>query len=167
MNAPLKPAEARCALAAFTDEAWDTRIVPALTDYIAVPAKSPMFDAQWAENGLLDRVVRDAAAWVESRRVAGLTLEVVRLEGRTPVIFFDIPATKAGSADTRAAFTAISTNNLNSTAGAATWDPGRRSTKTACSTAVAVPMTGMRSTPPSAPSRRWTSRASRGRVAWA
>ena len=35
-------------------------------------------------------MVRDAAAWVESRKVAGLTLEVVRLEGRTPVIFFEI-----------------------------------------------------------------------------
>jgi len=99
MNAPLKPAEAQ-ALAAFSNEAWDERIVPALTDYIAVPAKSPMFDAQWAEHGLLDRVVRDAAAWVEGRKVAGLKLEVLRIEGRTPVIFFDIPATKAGSSDT-------------------------------------------------------------------
>ncbi len=102
MNAPARPAEL-AALTQYANEAWDQRIVPALTDYIAVPAKSPMFDAAWAEHGLLDRVVRDAAAWVESRGVAGLTLEVVRIEGRTPVIFFDIPATKAdasGSADT-------------------------------------------------------------------
>jgi acetylornithine deacetylase/succinyl-diaminopimelate desuccinylase-like protein len=102
MNAPIRPAEAR-ALAAYADEAWDQRIVPALTEYIGVPAKSPMFDAHWAEHGLLDRVVLDAARWVESRRVAGLKLEVVRLPGRTPLIFFDIPATRAaseGSGDT-------------------------------------------------------------------
>ena len=96
---PLQPDEAS-ALAAFADRAWDERIVPALTDYIAVPAKSPMFDADWAANGLIDKVVRDAAAWVESRTVAGLKLEVVRLEGRTPLIFFDVPATKAGAGDT-------------------------------------------------------------------
>jgi hypothetical protein len=60
MNAPARPAEA-AALAAYADRAWDERIVPALTDYIAVPAKSPMFDADWAEHGLIDRVVRDAA----------------------------------------------------------------------------------------------------------
>jgi hypothetical protein len=60
MNAPTRSAEAG-ALAAFAEEAWDTRIVPAVTDYIAVPAKSPMFDAKWAEHGLLDRVVTDAA----------------------------------------------------------------------------------------------------------
>jgi acetylornithine deacetylase/succinyl-diaminopimelate desuccinylase-like protein len=99
MNAPLRPQEAQ-ALAAYADEAWDQRIVPAITEYIAVPAKSPMFDAEWAAHGLLDRVVVDAARWVESRKVAGLKLEVIRLPGRTPVIFFDIPATRAGSTDT-------------------------------------------------------------------
>ena len=96
MNAP----DRHLQLAEFADRAWDERIVPALTEYIAIPAKSPMFDADWQRNGHLERVVRDAAAWVESRKVAGLTLEVVRLEGRTPVIFFEIAATKAGSTDT-------------------------------------------------------------------
>ncbi|MBI5718199.1 MAG: M20 family metallopeptidase [Burkholderiales bacterium] len=93
MNAPARSAEAQ-ALAAYAEEAWDQRIVPALTEYIGVPAKSPMFDADWAAHGLLDRVAADAARWVESRKVAGLKLEVVRLPGRTPVIFFDIPATR-------------------------------------------------------------------------
>jgi acetylornithine deacetylase/succinyl-diaminopimelate desuccinylase-like protein len=87
-------------LASFTDRLWDDEIVPALTQYIEIPAKSPMFDADWAENGHVDRVVRDAAAWVEGKKVAGLKLEVVRIEGRTPVILFEVPATKAGSTDT-------------------------------------------------------------------
>ncbi|MDO9091335.1 MAG: M20 family metallopeptidase [Rubrivivax sp.] len=102
MNAPTRTPEAAALkrIAAYADEAWDQRIVPALTDYIAVPAKSPMFDAKWAEHGLIDRVVRDAASWVESRQVAGLKLEVVRIEGRTPVIFFDIPATRADTTNT-------------------------------------------------------------------
>ncbi len=99
MNAPIRNAEA-AVLAAYADEAWDRRIVPALTEYIAIPAKSPMFDADWVQHGHVDRVVRDAAAWVESRKVAGLRLEVVRMEGRTPLIFFEIPATQAGSTDT-------------------------------------------------------------------
>jgi acetylornithine deacetylase/succinyl-diaminopimelate desuccinylase-like protein len=87
-------------LAAFTDRLWDDEIVPALERYIEVPAKSPMFDADWAKNGYVDRVVRDAAAWVEGKKLHGLKLEVIRLEGRTPVILFEIPATKAGSTDT-------------------------------------------------------------------
>ncbi len=92
-------AQAR-ALAGFAAEAWDERIVPALTDYIAVPAKSPMFDPDWAAHGHLDRVARDAAAWVEARKLPGLKLELVRLPGRTPVIFFELAATRAGSTGT-------------------------------------------------------------------
>src|SRR5574340_1757892 len=80
---------AAAALAAYTDAAWAERIVPALVDYIRVPAKSPMFDADWQAHGHLDRVVRDAAAWVEGRKLRGLRLEVIRLDGRTPLIFFD------------------------------------------------------------------------------
>jgi acetylornithine deacetylase/succinyl-diaminopimelate desuccinylase-like protein len=96
---PVQPDEA-AALAAFAARTWDEQIVPALTDYIAIPAKSPMFDADWRKNGYIERVVRDAAAWVESRKIDGLTLEVVRIDDRTPVIFFDVPATKPGSGDT-------------------------------------------------------------------
>ena len=81
-------------------QAWDDDIVRQLTDYIAIPAKSPMFSPDWAEQGLLDAVVRNAAAWVESQKVEGLKLEVVRLEGRTPVLFFEIDATQPGATDT-------------------------------------------------------------------
>ena len=88
------------ALTRFTDRLWDDEIVPALMHYIEIPAKSPMFDADWAMNGHVDRVVRDAAAWVEGKKVAGLKLEVVRIEGRTPVILFEVPSTKPGSTDT-------------------------------------------------------------------
>jgi acetylornithine deacetylase/succinyl-diaminopimelate desuccinylase-like protein len=96
---PLQP-EQVSALADFAARTWDEQIVPALTDYIAIPAKSPMFDANWQRHGHIERVVRDAASWVERQRVSGLKLEVVRIEGRTPVIFFEAPATKPGSTDT-------------------------------------------------------------------
>ena len=99
MNAPTAVPQAQ-ALAAFAESAWDERIVPALTDYITIPAKSPMFDADWAKNAHIERVVRDAAQWVERRQLPGLTLEVVRIEGRTPVIFFEVASTKTGSSDT-------------------------------------------------------------------
>ncbi len=96
MNAPdrLPPLQA-AELDRFVAQAWAQRITPALTDYIAIPAKSPMFDPQWQENGLIERVVCDAAAWVQARRVPGLTLEVLRLPGRTPVLFFEVAATQS------------------------------------------------------------------------
>src|SRR4051812_18641601 len=79
---------------------WDGDIVRQITDYIAIPAKSPGFDPQWQQHGFIETVLRNAATWVEAQKVEGLTLEIVRLPGRTPVIFFEVPATKAGSTQT-------------------------------------------------------------------
>jgi acetylornithine deacetylase/succinyl-diaminopimelate desuccinylase-like protein len=105
MNTPLHreiPASILNAAIAQTqiDAQWDTDIVKQLSDYIAVPAKSPGFDADWAAHGYIDTVIRNAAAWVEAQKVEGLTLEIIRLEGRTPVLFFEIPATRSDSTQT-------------------------------------------------------------------
>jgi acetylornithine deacetylase/succinyl-diaminopimelate desuccinylase-like protein len=99
LSLPLQPDD-NSAIGAFAARLWDEEIVPAMTRYIAIPAKSPMFDADWEAHGHIDQVLREAAAWVEGCKVAGLKLEVIRLPGRTPVIFFEVPATKADCADT-------------------------------------------------------------------
>jgi acetylornithine deacetylase/succinyl-diaminopimelate desuccinylase-like protein len=105
MNAPLHremPAgllDNAAALAHTTDQ-WDRDIVKQLTDYIAIPAKSPTFDKEWAQHGYIETVVHNAASWIEAQKVAGLTLEIVRLPGRTPVLFFEVAATRAASAQT-------------------------------------------------------------------
>jgi acetylornithine deacetylase/succinyl-diaminopimelate desuccinylase-like protein len=86
-------------LAHVTDK-WDADIVKQLTEYIAIPAKSPGFDKDWVQHGYIETVVRNAAAWVEAQQVEGLALEIVRLPGRTPVLFFEVAATRAGSGET-------------------------------------------------------------------
>jgi len=105
MNAPLHkeiPADilnAAQALSQVTAQ-WDGDIVKQISDYITIPAKSPGFDADWRAHGYIDTVMRNAAAWVEAQKVEGLTLEVIRLDGRTPVLFFEIPATRVDSTQT-------------------------------------------------------------------
>ena len=81
------------ALQTFVDQQWDDVIVDRLTEYIEIPAKSPAYDKDWVAHGHIERVITDAARWVEAQKVDGLTLEIVRLAGRTPVMFFEIPAT--------------------------------------------------------------------------
>lgn len=71
---------------------WDRDIVARLSDYIAVPAKSPMFDPDWLQHGYIESVLQSAANWVQAQNVAGLTLEIVRLPGRTPVLFVELAA---------------------------------------------------------------------------
>jgi acetylornithine deacetylase/succinyl-diaminopimelate desuccinylase-like protein len=79
-------------------QAWDDDLVARISEFIEVPAKSPMFDAQWAASGHLETVVQRAADWIIAQCVPGLRLEIIRLPGRTPVLFFEIAATRAADA---------------------------------------------------------------------
>ena len=76
----------------FLDRRWDEQLVPRLVDYVKVPAKSPSFDASWAAHGHLQAVVK-ARSLGGAQRIAGMRLEIVTIDGRTPCLFFDVPAT--------------------------------------------------------------------------
>ena len=71
-------------------EFWDDAVVPAFANYIRIPAKSPHFDKAWQTNGHLEEAVTLAAQWCLKHAVPGMKLEVVRLEGKTPVLFIEI-----------------------------------------------------------------------------
>jgi len=79
------------ALAAFVAETWEREIVPELSAYIGIPNKSPLFDRDWAARGHMDAAVAHIERWCRDRPIEGLTVEVVRLEGRTPVILMELP----------------------------------------------------------------------------
>src|SRR3954468_19551507 len=76
---------------------WDDEIVPQLIDYIRLPAKSPHFDPEWRRHGHIAASIAQARRWAEHQHIAGLQLEVIELEGRTPVLFFDAPARGSGA----------------------------------------------------------------------
>ena len=98
MNARVPPSALNAAQALTqVSRAWDEQIVPQLTDYIGIPAKSPMFDADWAKHGYIDTVMRNTAAWVEAQKVEGLTLEIIRTDGRTPLMFFEVAASSGAA----------------------------------------------------------------------
>ncbi len=85
-------------ITASCSENWD-QIVPVLHDYIAIPNVSPVFDPDWEANGFMDEAVRLVADWCRARPIPGLTLEVLRLDGRTPMIVIEIPPTGEGAPD--------------------------------------------------------------------
>ena len=80
-------------LKGFVEEFWEDSVVPSLTEYIRIPNKSPAFDADWASHGYMDAATALMERWAREQisRIPGATLEVVRLEGRTPVILIDLP----------------------------------------------------------------------------
>ena len=71
---------------------WHDSVIPRLVDYITIPAKSPLFDPDWAAHGDIDRAVALAGDWAFTQPIADMKLEVVRLPGLTPTIMIDIPA---------------------------------------------------------------------------
>ncbi|MEG3790212.1 M20 family metallopeptidase [Lysobacter sp. CCNWLW3] len=81
----------------YVGEKWDDEIVPQLVEYIRIPNKSPMFDADWVKHGYMDDAVKLMESWARAQTIPGMQVEVVRLEGRTPLIFIDIPAAHGGS----------------------------------------------------------------------
>jgi acetylornithine deacetylase/succinyl-diaminopimelate desuccinylase-like protein len=83
------------ALRAFVDRKWDDDIVPRLIDYIRIPCKSPHFDPQWRNNGHIDAAARLAHDWCRAQAIPGMQLEMLQLPGRTPLLFFELPAAPA------------------------------------------------------------------------
>jgi len=77
----------------YVAEKWDDEIVPQLVEYIRIPNKSPMFDKDWVANGYMEQAVQLMERWAKAQSVPGMQVEVFRLEGRTPLIFIEIPAT--------------------------------------------------------------------------
>src|SRR6266852_7977901 len=75
----------------YVQRAWDESVVPARTEYVRIPAKSPMFDPAWKEHGHLDHAIALLQEWSVKRAIEGLRFDVVRLPGRTPVILIDVP----------------------------------------------------------------------------
>lgn len=75
----------------YVDQQWQTEILPSLSEYISIPNKSPNFDPHWQENGYMEQAVTHIAQWCSAHAPKGMQLEVMRLPGRTPLIFMEIP----------------------------------------------------------------------------
>jgi acetylornithine deacetylase/succinyl-diaminopimelate desuccinylase-like protein len=78
---------------AFTSRIWDESIVPTLCEYVRIPNKSPNFDPDWQKHGHMGRAAELLADWCRRQPVEGMSVEIVRLEGRTPLLFVEIAGT--------------------------------------------------------------------------
>jgi acetylornithine deacetylase/succinyl-diaminopimelate desuccinylase-like protein len=70
---------------------WRETIVPTLCEYVRIPNKSPAFAPDWEAQGHMRRAAQLLAAWCRSQPIAGMSVEVIELPGRTPVLFIDVP----------------------------------------------------------------------------
>jgi acetylornithine deacetylase/succinyl-diaminopimelate desuccinylase-like protein len=79
----------------FVANIWKDSIVPELTRFIRIPNRSPLYDPQWQTHGHMDKAVSLIERWCRAQSLEGMIFEVVRLEGRTPLLWIDIPGDSA------------------------------------------------------------------------
>ena len=84
------------ALSEFVAARWDNEIVGQLIEYIKIPNKSPMFDADWQANGYMEKAAQQFADWAKAQDIKGMRVEIVRLAKRTPLIFIEIDGESDG-----------------------------------------------------------------------
>ena len=87
------------ASSACADRVWEEDALPALRDYIRIPNVSPDYCPTWAEDGHMDRAVELVRSWCAARPLEGLSVEVLRLPGRTPLVLVEVPASGGGLDD--------------------------------------------------------------------
>ncbi len=82
----------------FVADAW-AAAVPTMMDYVAIPARSPMFDPAWEANGHLARAATLLRDWAVAQRIDGATVELISPPGLSPVLLIDVPPTEPSLGD--------------------------------------------------------------------
>lgn len=75
----------------FVDQIWQQSILSELKEYIRIPAVSPLFEPQWQTLGYMDDAVALVERWCRGQHLEGIKTEILRLPGRTPLIYLEVP----------------------------------------------------------------------------
>ena len=87
------------AISEHVERLWADDITPALQRYIEIPNVSASYDVDWQANGFMDEAVQLVREWCAARPIDGLTVDVHRIPGRTPLIVAEVPASDPALAD--------------------------------------------------------------------
>ena len=62
------------------EKLWNESVIPALSEYIKIPCKSPSFDKDWDKNGYIEDAVKLMNDSCDQQSIKGLTSEIVRID---------------------------------------------------------------------------------------
>ncbi len=84
----------------FIEKTWDDSAIPALKEYISIPAVSPSFAKDWKETGTLMNVLKLARSWCNDMELENSTIQIIADDDKTPILLIEIAATNSGNKDT-------------------------------------------------------------------
>lgn len=70
----------------FIAENFEATITKPLSDFIRIPNLSRLYDKEYLTNGLLEKACQFVIDWSKTQGIEGLTIELLKEEGRTPAI---------------------------------------------------------------------------------
>ena len=80
-------------VARFVNQFWGNAVLPAFAEFVRIPSKSPLFDAQWEKHGHLEAAAHFMAEWAQAQNVRGLRVQILKTPRRTPLLYLEIPGT--------------------------------------------------------------------------
>lgn len=79
----------------YINKEFDENVLPTLIDYIKIDNLSPAFDPEWATNGKAEKAAELLSNWALKQGVKGLSSQVMKIEGLSPIVFIEIESTGA------------------------------------------------------------------------
>lgn len=77
----------------FVEKTWDGSAIPALMEYISIPAVSPGFARDWEATGFLMDALKLARTWCTEMALDRTTIQIKAHEKKTPILLIEIEAT--------------------------------------------------------------------------
>ena len=81
----------------FLDRFWEDEILPSLTEYVAVPNVSVLFDPDWEAHGHMEAALQMGKTFMAKHAPDDAVLHVGRIPGRTPLLLLDCPGEADGT----------------------------------------------------------------------
>ncbi|CAL7960977.1 Peptidase M20 [Gammaproteobacteria bacterium] len=78
-------------LASQIEHFWAESVIPTLSEFIKIPAKNAVFDAQWQNNKHLECAANLVGNWISEQQLLKAMVEVIALKDKTPFLYAEIP----------------------------------------------------------------------------
>ena len=87
-------------LTTFIEKTWEDSVLPALKEYVSIPAVSPGFDKNWTAAGFLMDALVLAENWCRHMALERTKIQIISKGQRTPVLLIEIDSTTPEHTDT-------------------------------------------------------------------
>lgn len=74
----------------YVEDNYESKVIPALIEYIKIDNLSRTYDTEWNTNGKLQKAAQYIVQWVRDLKVDGLSVEIIQDQGYSPLIFTEI-----------------------------------------------------------------------------